>query len=134
MSTTYSGTYAADKVLSGGLSISGRGVGQWWESVFNGGSYSVSFVRIRNRIDCCGARLGGTRVMIGDQECGRVPNGPKNGQWYAVQCKEPIRGNRIRLITTQNTWLQINGIEVYGISTEEALEKEVAEFKPPSPK
>jgi len=117
MSTTYSAAYSADKVLTGGLSITGRGVGQWWNADF-GGAFSVGKVRIQNRKDCCGARLGGTRVLIGDKECGRVPNGPKNGQWITVQCAQPITGTSVRLITTQNTWLQINAIEVYGAAAE----------------
>jgi len=38
MSTTYSGAYAASKALTGGLSITKNGVGQWWNGDF-GGNY-----------------------------------------------------------------------------------------------
>lgn len=41
-------------------------------------------VRILNRKDCCGNRLAGVKVSIGGAECGTVPNGTKNGQWYTI--------------------------------------------------
>ena len=40
--------------------------------------------------------------------------GTKSGQWYTVKCSQPLEGSTIKLVTTQNTWLQINGIELTG--------------------
>jgi integrin beta 3 len=88
-----------------------NGVGQWWEVGFNQG-YWVDRIRVRNRKDCCGSRLNKTRVLIGDQECGSV-NGGSNGAWYTVKCSKPLFGNKVRLVTVQNTYLSISGIEVW---------------------
>jgi hypothetical protein len=88
-----------------------KGVGQWWEVNFTQ-EYWVDRVRVRNRKDCCGARLNQTRVLIGDQECGRV-NGGSNGAWYTVKCAKPLFGNKVRLVTVQNEYLSISGIEVW---------------------
>jgi hypothetical protein len=52
-----------------------------------------------NRKDCCGARLAGTRVLIGGKLCGKVEEKTANGQWYEVKCKEPIQGKMVRLET-----------------------------------
>jgi len=57
--------------------------------------------------------LGGTRILIGTQLCGTIENNTGNGQWYEVICSKPLRGNLIRLETTQNTYLSISGIEVW---------------------
>jgi hypothetical protein len=84
----------------------------WWRANF-GQNETIAKVRILNRRDCCGDRLGGTIVTIGNQECGRVPMGTKNGQWYTVTCSSPVTGDRIELKTTQNTYLSISGIEVW---------------------
>jgi hypothetical protein len=61
------------------------GVGQWWKAKFDR-KYWVSTVKILNRRDCCGARLAGTKVFIGDNECGQVESGTSNGKWYTVTC------------------------------------------------
>lgn len=47
-----------------------KGVNQWWKASFVGGEQWVWKVRIQNRVDCCGGRLKGTKVMIGGQQCG----------------------------------------------------------------
>lgn len=62
-----------------------RGVGMWWKAQF-GQAYWIDRVRIRNRKDCCGSRLAGTEVFIGDEKCGKVEAGTKNGGWYTVKC------------------------------------------------
>jgi len=51
--------------------------------------------------------------MIDNQVCGQVPNGCRNGQWYTVKCSRPLFGGKVRLVTTQNTYLHISGIEVW---------------------
>jgi len=32
-----------------------------------------------NRKDCCGDRLAGVEVSVGDKVCGKIQNGTKNG-------------------------------------------------------
>jgi len=114
-STNYSNTnYLPNWAFKGPSKFSHtkNGVGQWWEVAFNQG-YLVDRVKVLNRRDCCGGRLNGTKVMIDDQECGKIPNGCRNGQWYTVKCKEPLFGGKVRLVTTQNTYLHISGIEIW---------------------
>lgn len=66
-----------------------------------------------NRRDCCGGRLAATKVFIGTELCGSVQGGTQNGKWYEVKCSKPVRGNKVRLVTVQNTYLSISGIEVW---------------------
>ena len=61
----------------------------WWKAEF-GGEYQISMVKIRNRRDCCGNRLKGTKVFIGNTQCGTI-NGGGQGQWYQVRCN--VRGD-----------------------------------------
>jgi hypothetical protein len=55
-----------------------KGAGKWWRAEF-GQDYWVDRVRIKNRRDCCGDRLSGTEVRIGNELCGKVEAGTKNG-------------------------------------------------------
>jgi len=74
----------------------------------------VHQVRIRNRVDCCGHRLALTNVEIGGKLCGQVGAKTSDGKWYTVVCKQPIRGDFVKLVTTVNEYLSISGIEVFG--------------------
>jgi hypothetical protein len=114
-STNYgNNAYPASNAWSNGSKFThtNAGVDQWWEVRFNRG-YWIDRVRVRNRSDCCGGRLAGTKVMVDNQLCGQVPGGTKNGQWYTVKCSEPMYGGKIRLVTTQNTYLSISGFEAW---------------------
>jgi len=70
--------YPAKNPFSGKFSHTTQGVGQWWEVKFTR-DYMVDRVKMLNRKDCCGDRLGGTKVYVDDKYCGAVPNGTKNG-------------------------------------------------------
>ena len=59
--------------------------GPWWKAEF-GGKATVTKVQILNRGDCCGGRLKGTRVFVGDQLCGTIEDAP-SGAWISVNCK-----------------------------------------------
>jgi len=118
MSTTYSGSFPASNALNSNgarTAITKRGVGMWWKATMSGGDSVVEKVRIKNRHDCCGERLTGTKVTIGGELCGTVPR-TGNGQWVEVKCSEPQFGGEVQLTTSGNTWLQINAVEVYGWS------------------
>jgi len=56
--------YTADWALKGKTSITKRGPGNWWKASFEGGEQLVERVRVRNRVDCCGDRIRGTKVTI----------------------------------------------------------------------
>ena len=47
--------------------------GAWWQAEF-GAVVKVAKVKILNRGDCCGRRLDGTRVYVGQQLCGEISN------------------------------------------------------------
>jgi hypothetical protein len=53
----------------------------WWKADF-GGEYQISLIKIRNRWNCCGGRLAGTKVFVGNNLCGQVENGTKAKKWY----------------------------------------------------
>jgi len=119
MNRPYSNSnYKADFALMGGskTTITKRGVGNWWKASFVGGDAVVEKVRVKNRHDCCGARIVGTKVTVGGQECGIITSNPGDGKYIEVKCKEPLIGGDIQLTTTKNTWLQINAVEPFGWS------------------
>jgi ribosomal protein L44E len=68
MNKPYSASsYKAEYALEAGAkrtAIAARGVGNWWKASFNGGESVVERVRIRNRHDCCGNRLTGTKSLL----------------------------------------------------------------------
>jgi hypothetical protein len=106
--------FPASNAFSGGAKFThtNKGVGMWWRALF-GQNETISKVRIRNRVSCCGSRLARTDVFIGNEKCGQVQSGTSDGKWYTVKCSKPITGDKIELKTTQNTYLSISGIEVW---------------------
>merc|ERR1711957_1015435 len=87
-----------------------RGKGMWWKAQF-GEQYNFTKIRIRNRINCCGQRLAKTQVFISGKLCGSLPTSTQNGKWYEVTCN--LKGNEIKLVSVQNTWLSIANIQAY---------------------
>jgi len=73
----------------------------------------VEKVRVKNRHDCCGERLTGTKITIGGQFCGTIP-ATGQGKFVEVKCAKPLFGGEIQLTTTRNEYLQINSVECYG--------------------
>jgi len=68
-----------------------------------------------NRRDCCGDRLAGTTVHIGNVLCGTLPGSTATAQWYTVTCATPLSGNNITIRQdTTYTALQLATVEVYG--------------------
>jgi hypothetical protein len=97
MNKPYSaGSYKADWALSGGskTSIAAKGVGNWWKAYFDDGARLVERVRVKNRHDCCGGRIAGTKVTISGQFCATLPSAG-NGAWIDVKCAKPLRGTEI---------------------------------------
>jgi hypothetical protein len=108
MNKPYSkGNFHASFALMGGAktSIAARGVGNWWKATFLAGESIIERVRVKNRHDCCGDRLVGTKVTVDGEECGMITSNPGNGKYFEVKCKEPLVGKEIQLTTTKNTWL-----------------------------
>ena len=59
--------------------------GPWWRANF-GGKFTITKVQILNRGDCCGGRIKGAKVYIGNHVCGTITKAPQ-GQWINVNCK-----------------------------------------------
>jgi len=59
-------SYTPDWALQGGskTAITAIGVGNWWKASFVGGTRLVEGVKVKNRHDCCGERLTGTKITI----------------------------------------------------------------------
>merc|ERR1711957_1148572 len=87
-----------------------KGVGMWWKVKFPV-NYNFSKIRIKNRANCCPERLDLTKVYVSGKLCGTIPKGTKKNTWYEVTCN--LTGNEIKLVTTQNTYLSIQGFEAY---------------------
>jgi hypothetical protein len=51
-------------------------------------------------------------VFIGNSFCGILPNHTKQGKWYTIHCKKNNNGDSVKLITTTNEYLHIQGIKV----------------------
>jgi hypothetical protein len=97
MNKPYSSTsYKAEWALEGGkrTAITAKGVGNWWKASFVGGPAAIERVRVKNRHDCCGERLTGTKITINGQVCGSIP-ATGNGKWAEVKCSRPIVGTEI---------------------------------------
>jgi len=97
MNKVYStSSYKASWALEGGkrTAIAARGVGNWWKASFIGGDRMIDRVRVKNRHDCCGERLTGTKITIDGQFCGTIPK-TGNGQWAEVKCKSKLVGREI---------------------------------------
>jgi hypothetical protein len=49
--------------------------GAWWKASLTGNDgqpYTITKIQILNRADCCGDRLNGALVLVGDQLCGII--------------------------------------------------------------
>ena len=98
MNKPYSASsYKAEWALEAGAkrtAIAAIGVGNWWKASFGDGDSVVEKVRIRNRHDCCGTRIAGTKVTVDGQLCGTIPSAG-NGAWIEVKCTKPLKGKEI---------------------------------------
>jgi len=55
---------------------------------------TITKVDILNRGDCCGGRLNGAKVYVGDEHCGTINDAP-GGAWYTLNCH--AKGNFIKI-------------------------------------
>jgi len=95
-------------------SITNQGVGQWWKAEFEQ-EYFFTKIRIQNR-NGWGYRLAKTNVMVSGTLVGSLPDVTQDNEWYEIPCNH--RGNEIKLVTTQDVYLQIQNIEVYTVFSE----------------
>ena len=105
-----------------------KGVGQFWKGLFANGAHTITQVRIKNRGDCCSERLSKANIFIGNQLCGRIPNIPagRTGKWYTLECKNPIIGSSIKIVTTRDDYLNFSQLEVYGMKKQKLAKQKGA--------
>ena len=96
----------------------------WWYADFDT-TREVTEVRILNRRDCCGERLRGSTVHIGNTLCGTLPDTTATATQYTVTCATPLRGSSITIRqNTTFTALQLATVEVWGFDNCTHDEKE----------
>lgn len=86
----------------------------WWTAGFNGADYVVESVKIQNRPDGFGNRLGNATVEVDGQPCGTVAATTVDGAWYTVTCTNPILGRNIKVTSVANTPLHFAEIRAFG--------------------
>lgn len=94
-------------------------------------------VKILNRQDALGERLANAHVTIDGKDFGFLPSETATGEWYVLKSKSGVVGGSITVSTTDNTWLQIADIQVFGTDSadrekepfELALEKRKVDLK-----
>jgi len=70
---------------------------------------TITKVQLLNRGDCCGKRLKGAKVFIGDTKCGTIQDAPK-GEWLSVKCK--AKGAFLKVIGTKGMPLNFCGLKL----------------------
>ena len=58
---------------------------------------TITKIQILNRGDCCGKRLKGAKIFVGDNLCGIIEDAPK-GEWLSVRCK--AKGGFLKVVGT----------------------------------
>ncbi|XP_033104464.1 antigen WC1.1-like [Anneissia japonica] len=100
-----------------------RGPVNWW-MVDLGNSYSIQYVRIHNRGDCCRERLNGATIRVGDNYDGMLTNA-QCGEPIADadtsassvidrQCNPPLDGRYVSVAIEVDTYLTLCEVEVWG--------------------
>ena len=73
-----------------------------------------------NRGDCCGNRIKGAKVFIGDNLCGTIED-PKQGKWLKVKCR--AEGDFIKIQNRPGKHLNFCGLKVWAAREWERKEK-----------
>ncbi|XP_033101528.1 pentraxin fusion protein-like, partial [Anneissia japonica] len=94
----------------------------WW-MVDLGNTYSIQYVRIYNRADCCRERLNGATIRVGDDAAGMLTNTQcgeaiadaetRAGSVIDRQC-DPALDGRYVSVSLPNNYLTLCEVEVWG--------------------
>jgi hypothetical protein len=105
--------------------------GPWWSAKFYD-VLTVNRIDILNRGDCCGNRLTGAKVFVGETAVATIMDAPK-GEWVSIDTQN-TEGSYVRIVGTPNTALHFCGIKIYGFEVEEEIIPEpIPEPEPPAP-
>jgi hypothetical protein len=74
----------------------------------------VKEVKLMNRPDGWGDRLGDSEIEVDGKLCGKVQSATKQGAWYTVECEKPVIGKSVKVISKENTPLHFAEIRVHG--------------------
>ena len=96
----------------------------WWK-VELGGNYGVSKVLVLNRGDCCGERLNGFTVKVGDTECATNVQ-ITQGQALEVPCVGT--GSSVTISLPRHGILTLCEVKVFGYGTTAAPDGEMRSF------
>ena len=95
----------ADKAINGNHDIHNfantkKGIGQWWQANFEDEVFNVVEVRIMNRRDGNGERLGKCKIEIDGVYFGSLPAITEVGKWYSIkpEKEEYITGTSVKVI------------------------------------
>ncbi|XP_075703622.1 fucolectin-4-like [Rhinoderma darwinii] len=130
-SSIYSGTTSAINAIDGNLnsnfhlgscSCTNAEGSPWWR-VDLLRPHQISHIVITNRGDCCGERLNGAKLLVGDSlenngnnnpSCAEITNIP-NGGTTTFQCNN-MAGQYVNIILPgKNTYLQLCEVQVFGV-------------------
>ncbi|XP_075125455.1 fucolectin-1-like [Leptodactylus fuscus] len=130
-SSIYSGTTSAINAIDGNLDSNfNRGscscttseASPWWR-VDLLRPCKISHIVITNRGDCCGERLNGAKILVGNSlnnngndnpSCAEITSIP-NGASRTFQCNDMV-GQYVNIILPKkNTYLQLCEVQVFGV-------------------
>ena len=93
---------------------------------------TVHYIKITNRVDCCGFRLKDMEVRVGEWKvtlenprvisrnpvCGTYKGPGKDGEVVYIQCSPPLKGRYVTIQTLASGSQEINmaEVEVVGLS------------------
>jgi len=97
----------------------------WWKADFGGKMHAVKEVRIWQRRDCCGDRVNGLKIKIGNEVCvKKTKNGGKG--YNSFMCENgPATGDFIQIFSEKEP-INICEIEVWGNVSDEKHDTSVA--------
>nr|XP_032638072.1 fucolectin-4-like [Chelonoidis abingdonii] len=107
-----------DGILDHGFCSHTQGESDPWWNVDLGSRYSVSTVIVKNRADCCGERLKGAQIHVGDSKggqgnCGTITD-TAPGSLSTISC-DGKKGRYVTItIPNRVEYLTLCEVEVYG--------------------
>ncbi|XP_040286880.1 fucolectin-4-like [Bufo bufo] len=130
-STIYNGISTAINAIDGNLnsnfhhgscSCTSQEASPWWR-VDLLRPHRISHIIITNRGDCCGERLNGAKILVGNSlenngnnnpSCADVTSIP-NGGTKTFQCTNMVGQYVSIILPKKNTYLQLCEVQVFGI-------------------
>jgi len=81
----------------------------------------VESVKLLNRPDGWGDRLGDSEVEVDGKLCGKVESKTAQGKWYTVTCTKPVIGKNVKVISKESTPLHFAEVRVMGKANRQCI-------------